>query len=406
MKWFAATLLAGAAVVYIGASLVRARHPAWGYVAAFAEAAMVGAIADWFAVVALFRRPLGLPIPHTAIIPSNKGRIGDKLATFICSNFLSNEQVLDKLHRFGAAERLAGWLAQPAHAQQVAHHLGSLLGHGLVALDDKPVRHFFRSTVLNRLGEVDSSRLAGELLDMLTSNGRHQRLLDGALRQVAGLLNDDTLKAEVAEVIASEVKYLRIVGLDAVAGRYATEKMVAGVVRLIGEMGEDPEHPLRLRFNEFLDDFIHRLKDDPEVRRKGETIKQELLAHPQLAIYLQGLWTHMIEWIRRDIGRTDSTLRARVSQATLGLGEQLQADEAMRNWINTQLISAAPRWIERYRNDIRLYIVARVSDWNADEMTDELERNIGRDLQFIRINGTLVGGLVGLLIYTVTQLSS
>ena len=406
MKWLAGALLAGAAGAYVLASLMRARHPAWAYVAAFAEAAMVGAIADWFAVVALFRHPLGLPIPHTAIIPSNKDRIGDKLATFICSNFLSNEQVLDKLQRFGSAERLAGWLAQPAHAQQVADHLGALLGHGLAALDDQPVRDFFRRTVLERLGRLDSTRLAGELLDMLTSDGRHQRLLDGALRQLAVLLNDDTLKAEVAEVIASEVKYLRIVGLDNVAGRYATEKMVAGVVRLIGEMGDEPDHPLRLRFNDFLGHFIQRLKDDPETRRKGETLKQELLAHPQLATYLQGLWTDLLEWLRRDLDSDTSSLRARVGRVTQGLGEQLQADAAMRGWINTQLLRAAPRWIERYREDIRLYIVARVSDWNTDELTDELERHIGRDLQFIRINGTLVGGLVGLLIHIVTQLAA
>jgi uncharacterized membrane-anchored protein YjiN (DUF445 family) len=405
MKWIALALLAGAAVVYALASVMQARHPAWGYVAAFSEAAMVGALADWFAVVALFRHPLGLPIPHTAIIPSNKDRIGENLATFICANFLGTEQVLQKLKAFKAGDRLAAWLADPAHAAQVAHHLGAVLAHALRALDDEPVRHFFRSTVLARLDRVDSTRLVGELLDVLTADGRHQRVLDASLRQLGDILNDDTLKAEVAEVVAAEVKYLRFVGLDNAAGRYATEKMVAGVVRLIGEMGEDPQHPLRQRFDAFMATFIADLKHDPAMQARGERLKQELLGHPQLAEYLHGLWSQVIAWTRDDLAREDSAVRGRVAAAARGLGDQLLRDEGMREWIDARLLATAPRWIERYREDIRRYIVARVADWNADEMTGELERNIGRDLQFIRINGTLVGGLAGLLIHTLTELA-
>ena len=256
MKAIALGLLAAAAVVYVVAALLHDRHPAWGYVAAFAEAAMVGAIADWFAVVALFRHPLGLPIPHTAIIPSNKDRIGENLATFICANFLSNEQVLEKLERFDAAGRLARWLAEPGHAEQVANHLAAALRYGLGVLDDERVRAFFRSTVVARLEQVDVSRLAGQLLDVLTADHRHQQLLDGMLQQLAHMLDDETIKVAIAEVVATEVKYLRFVGLDSVAGRYATEKMVSGVVRLAGEMGADPQHPLRVRFDDFVASFI------------------------------------------------------------------------------------------------------------------------------------------------------
>ena len=403
MKAIALGLLAAAAVVYVVAALLNDRHPAWGYVAAFAEAAMVGAIADWFAVVALFRHPLGLPIPHTAIIPSNKDRIGENLATFICANFLSNEQVLEKLERFDAAGRLARWLADPRHADQVATHLSAALRYGLGVLDDERVRAFFRSTVVTRLEQVDVSRLTGQLLDVLTADNRHQQLLDGMLQQLARMLDDETIKAAVAEVVATEVKYLRFVGLDNVAGRYATEKMVSGVVKLAGDMGADPQHPLRVRFDEFVASFIGRLKDDPAVRLKGEAIKQELLAHPALSHYLHGLWSEMIAWIQRDLDEDASAIRSQVVHGTRSVGEKLLADPAMQSWINEQIRIAAPRWIERYREDIRLYIIARVGDWNAAEMTQELERNIGRDLQFIRINGTLVGGLVGLAIYAATQ---
>ena len=403
MKLIALALLGAAALVYITAVVLHGRHPAWGYVAAFAEAAMVGAIADWFAVVALFRHPLGLPIPHTAIIPSNKDRIGENLATFICANFLSTEQVLAKVQELDPARRLATWLAEPRHAQGLAEHLSSALAYAIGVLDDERVRAFFRSTVVARLEQVDVSLLAGQLLDALTAGQRHQQVLDGILQQLARMLDDESIKAEVAEVVAAEVKYLKVVGLDNVAGRYATEKMVAGMVRLVGEMGADPAHPLRLRFDEFVAGFIGRLKDDPEVRLKGESIKQELLAHPALSAYLQGLWSETIAWLQRDLGSEGSTIREQAMLGTRSLGEKLLADAAMRDWINEQLRIAAPRWIERYREDIRRYIVARVGDWNAAEMTRELERNIGRDLQFIRINGTLVGGLVGLAIYSATR---
>ena len=405
MKAIALGLLVSAGLVYVAASLLLARHAAWGYVAAFAEAAMVGAIADWFAVVALFRHPLGLPIPHTAIIPSNKNRIGENLANFLCANFLSTEQVLLKLTQFDVAARLAAWLAEPRHAESLASHLTGALRYAITVLDDDRVRAFFRATVVARLEQLDVSPLAGRLLDVLTVDGRHQRLLDGMLLQLARMLDDETIKAEVAEVVAAEVKYLRFVGLDHVAGRYATEKMVSGVVRLVGEMGSDPMHPLRVRFDDFVAEFIGRLQSDSELRVRGEAIKRELLAHPALSDYLHGLWSQTIAWMQTDLAAADSTLRGQVALGTRSLGEKLGADVAMQGWINEQIRTAAPRWIDRYREDIRQYIIGRVGDWNAAEMTNELERNIGRDLQFIRINGTLVGGLVGLAIHSATQLA-
>ena len=405
MKAIALGLLVAAGLVYVAASVLLSLHPAWGYVAAFAEAAMVGAIADWFAVVALFRHPLGLPIPHTAIIPSNKDRIGENLATFICANFLSTEQVLAKLAQFDPAARLAAWLAAPPYAEALASHLAAALHYAIGVFDDERVRAFFRTTVVARLERVDVSRLAGQLLDVLTADRRHQRLLDAMLSQLARMLDDETIKAEVAEVVAAEVKYLRFVGLDNVAGRYATEMMVSGVVRLVGEMGNDPAHPLRLRFDEFVAEFIGRLQHDADLRMKGEALKRELLAHPALSDYLHGLWSQMIVWIQDDLAGADSSLRRQVSLGTRTLGEKLGADAAMQGWINEQIRIAAPRWIERYREDIRQYIIARVGDWNAAEMTNELEGNIGRDLQFIRNNGTLVGGLVGLAIYSATHLA-
>ncbi len=403
MKLIALGLLGAAALLYIAAVALERQHAGWGYVAAFAEAAMVGAIADWFAVVALFRHPLGLPIPHTAIIPSNKQRIGHSLADFICANFFSTGQVLDKLVRFDAAARLAAWLGDPRHAGQFARHLGGVLVWGLGVLDDARVRAFFRAHVVARLERVDVSRLAGQVLELLTSGERQRVLLDGVLQQLAALLDRGSVKEAIAEAVAQEVKYLRHVGLDQVAGRYATEKLVAAGVRLIDEIAADPGHPLRLRLEAAMTSFIAGLQDDPEMAARGEAIKRDLLAHPAFGGYLQGLWSALIVWLRQDLAADDSALRAQVAAGLQVLGIRLAEDAAMRGWIDEQLAAAAPAWIERYREDVRRYIIERVDAWDSAQMTDELERNIGRDLQFIRINGTLVGGLVGLVIYTATQ---
>jgi uncharacterized membrane-anchored protein YjiN (DUF445 family) len=404
MKRVALGLLCGAALLYALASALHAQHPAWGYVAAFAEAAMVGAIADWFAVVALFRHPLGLPIPHTAIIPSNKDRIGAKLAGFICDNFLSTEQVLGKLRQFDAAGRIADWLARPASGEKLGEWGVAATRYGLSAFDDERVRDFMGRAAAAGLKKIDLSRLTGQTLDALTAGGRHQALLDDVLQQVAGLLEGDEVQAHITEAIAREIKTLRYVGLDQVAAKLATRKIVAAVARTIGELAAEPDHPMRKRFDHFVDDFVVRLKLDPEFQQRGEQIRAELIAHPALGDYLHGLWGELLAWLQDDLGRSDSTIRQRIASMAGALGARLQGDEAIRRWINEQIEAAAPLTIERYREDIRRYIEERVGEWNAQEMTLELERHIGRDLQFIRINGTLVGGLVGLLIHTVTQL--
>ncbi len=400
MKRVALGLLCAAALLYALAKAFEPRHAWLGYVAAFAEAAMVGAIADWFAVVALFRHPLGLPIPHTAIIPANKDRIGANLAGFICNNFLSTPQVLGKLQQFDPAARIADWLAAPANAAKLGDHAVTVVRYGLTAFDDARVRDFLGRTVVAGLGQVDLSRLLGQALDALTAGNRHQALLDDVLVQVASLIEGEELQERITEAIAREIKTLRFVGLDQVAAKLATRKIVAAVARTLTELAAEPEHPLRRRF----DHFVVRLKHDPEFQARGEQIRAELQTHPALAEYAHGLWTELLAWLNDDLSRHDSSLRQRVVTMAASLGARLQRDDAIRRWINEQIEAAAPAAIDRYREDIRRYIVERVEEWNADEMTEELERNIGRDLQFIRINGTLVGGLVGLLIYTVTQL--
>jgi len=414
MKRFALALLCGAAMLYALAAWrggLPAAWPYWSYVAAFAEAAMVGAIADWFAVVALFRHPLGLPIPHTAIIPANKDRIGANLAGFICNNFLSTPQVLAKLDEFDAGRRLADWLAQPANAAKVSGLAVTGARHGLAAFDDDRVRAFLGRAATAGLAKIDFSVLAGQALDALTAGGRHQALLDDVLAQVAKLIEGDEIQERMTDAIAREIKTLRYVGLDQMAARLATRKIVAALARTLNDIAAHPladadadaatgtipagPHPLRLRFDRFMDDFIVRLKLDPEFRQRGEQIRAELMEHPALGNYLHGLWGELLAWLDADLAHPRSTIALRIEQMAGALGTRLQADEAIRRWVNEQIVAAAPLAIERYREDIRLYIVERVNEWHVDEMTYEL--------QFIRINGTLVGGLVGLIIYAATH---
>ena len=404
MKRLALGLLLLMAALYVSATALEPRHAAWGYVASFAEAGMVGAIADWFAVVALFRHPLGLPIPHTAIIPANKDRIGENLATFIATHFLSTEQVLAKLREFDAAGRVATWLAQPDNAARVGERLVDVGRWGVGALDDERVRQFVADLARRGLRQVEVTRLSGQVLEALTQDGRHQELLDGVLVQLAKLLGEDSVQDTITEAIAREVKALKYVGLDQVAARLATRKVVVVIAKTIIDMADDPAHSLRRRFDGMVENFIARLKEDDALRQRIERQKQALLDNPALGDYVNQLWAELLAWLQADMASDASSIRRAITQAARTLGERLAGDDEIRGWINGELQAAAPRLIERYREDIRGYIVARVQSWDAREMTDELERHIGRDLQFIRINGTLVGGLVGLTIHTVTQL--
>lgn len=403
MKRIAAGLLLAAALLYALAVALRPNHAGWGYVAAFAEAAMVGAIADWFAVVALFRHPLGLPIPHTAIIPGNKSRIGRELANFIVNHFLTTPQVLGKLRELDPAAQLAGALADPRRAQQVEQHVVALARHALVAFDDDRVRGFVKDLALRRLARLDVAQLTGQVLDVLTAQGRHQALLDGALRRLGLLLDDEEVQARIADAIAAEVRLLRYLGLDKVAGQMATRKLVAGFARLVADMGADPQHELRERFDGYVATQVAQLKHDPAVHARGEQLLHEVLGHPAIGAYVQGLWGEAMAWLQADLAQPHSASGTRVREAVLELGRRLQADEPMRRWINDQVAAAAPALVERYRETIRGYIASVVDAWDTAEMTHELERHIGRDLQFVRVNGTLVGGLVGLAIHTATR---
>ena len=406
MKLVAGLLLLLAALLYVIATAMEPRHPAWGYLASFAEAAMVGAIADWFAVTALFRHPLGLPIPHTAIIPRSKARIGQNLSTFITTHFLSTPMVLAKLEALDIGGRLANWLRHPANAEAVGRQLTNMARFGVESLHDERVQAFAQAKLINRARKVDLAPICGQVLEMLTRQGKHQAMLDEALIKVDALLQDDDTRALVADAITAEVRTLRYLGIGKAVGGWSANKFVDGVSAVIAEIAGDPEHPLRERFDEHVGEYIDRLKHDPAYRLEVERIVAQLLEHPATTDYLRTLWRELTEWLEADLESPDSRIGKRIVRLTQGLGDSLAADTAMRTWINEQLMAAAPSLLERYRGQIGKYITQRVENWESRELVEQMEQSVGKDLQYIRINGTLVGGLVGLLLHALTQLAA
>ncbi|WP_312917939.1 DUF445 domain-containing protein [Stutzerimonas kunmingensis] len=404
MKLVAGLLLLLAALLYIVATRYEASHPAWGYVASFAEAAMIGAIADWFAVTALFRRPLGLPIPHTAIIPRSKARIGQNLSSFITTHFLATPLVLAKLQELDIASRLAGWLRHPSNAEAVGRRLTGVAHFGIAALHDERVRAFVEAKVTTRLRRFDLSAPLAQALRVLTSQGRHQAMLDELLIRLDSIMQDEETRALVAEAISREIRTLRYLGLSRSVSGWSANKFVDGLSALIAEIAADPEHLIRQRFDEHVSEYIERLEHDPQYALEVERILAQLLEHPATSAYFGNLWQELTAWLESDLASDDSRIGRRIVSLCRGLGDGLAADESMRNWINEQLLAAAPGLLERYRGQIGAYIAQRVESWESRELVEQLEQSVGKDLQYIRINGTLVGGLVGLALHALTQL--
>jgi uncharacterized membrane-anchored protein YjiN (DUF445 family) len=399
-KWVATTLFVLVTVIYLLARGFERRYPALALVAAFTEAAMVGALADWFAVVALFRHPLGLPIPHTAIIPRNKGRLAENLGAFIAGNFLGTETILERIRAFDPALKLAAWLVK----RNCAETLGDYAARGtlfwLDAIGDMRVQRFVHGVVTARLKSIDLARLSGELLDVLTRHGRHQQLLDRTLRVVGVLLGRKATRALLAELIEKNLNaLLRAFNFKNVIGQYVARKLVVGLARFLKEVAADEQHAFRRKFDVFVLDLIVKLKSDPQFRLKGEQVRDQLLASPEIAEYLKGIWLQLRDWLKSDLVSPDSNIKTQVTSAVLDIGEKLNADPQMQQWINETIQRMATALVEQNREKVGKFIADQVGAWDDRHMVRQVELNIGKDLQYIRINGTLVGGLVGLLIF-------
>jgi uncharacterized membrane-anchored protein YjiN (DUF445 family) len=407
MRFWATGLLVAAALLFLVSHRYQQAHAALPYLAAFSEAAVIGALADWFAVVALFRHPLGLRwLPHTAVLPKNKARIARGISEFIQQNFLSAPAIVRKIAEFGPADQLRRWLLRAENAQWLAARLVRLVRFALQAMDDERVRRFLQAAVSGRLRQADIAGFAAQVLDVLTANGRHHLLLDEALRLVEEALSQTETRGYLARAVVAEsalVAMAKRFGLD--LDEAIALKIVNGAARVIGEIRADPRHPLRLRFDEVAAGFVARLKTDPDTRRKIESLRDELLDNPALAAAVGTLWQEFRDWLSRDLDAPESRVQAALAQLAASAGRQLDADADIRAWIDDQILKAIPPFVEENRASIGRFIEDRIHEWHEDRFVVEIEREIGRDLQFIRINGTVVGGLAGLAIYSLTQLA-
>ena len=401
-------MLAAAAVLFVAATWMEVRHPHWafGLLVAMAEAAMIGGLADWFAVVALFRHPLGQRwIPHTAIIPNRKDALGRALADFICNHFLEPGEVMRKLDEFDPASRLAVVLSRPENTARVGRLVVDLSPHLLALLDSERLHAFLERLTREQLRRMDVAALAGQVLEVMTHQRRHQALLDSVLRDIAGVLADPGTQETVAARIAPQLwSVLRLTGLDEPVARRLAERVVAGVGDLVDEMASEPDHELRLRFDHYAADFVARLRSDPALQRKVGEMRDRLLDDPALPRYVRGLWDDVLAWLRQDLLREDSEIAARAGRVAMVLGERLSADTSMRDWLNGWLRATVEPMVDRYRGSIRDFIVERVGRWDTRELVDELELSVGSDLQYIRYNGTAIGALIGGMLFGIVQL--
>ena len=409
MKWLASGLLLLAAVVYAIATWLEPRYAWLYYVSATAEAAMVGAIADWFAVTALFHHPLNLRfIPHTAIIPRNKGRIARGLAEFIQQNFLSAAAVVARIAEFQPAQTLCRWLLRPENAGTVAGYGCRFLAYALDAVDDDRVRRFLQQNAKALLMKADVAGAAAQVLDVLTENQRHHELLEAALCALDEILAREETQRFIAAEVSKNAPFLlksinELLGLK--LDERAALRIVEVALRKISEIRRDREHELRRRFDAFVAGFVGRLKTDAALRLRVSRMRDELIQSPALERYLGGLWQDLRAWLAGDLRRPDSAVHAKIAAAAHAAGLMLDENAEIRGWIDEQILRSAPPLVEEHRAAIGRFIEDQINGWQEQKLVGELERHIGPDLQYIRINGTLVGGLAGLLIAAATQLA-
>ncbi|MBL0916958.1 MAG: DUF445 domain-containing protein, partial [Sphingopyxis sp.] len=396
IKLTATLLLVATAVLFIVARHFEPHYWAWGYVAAFAAAATVGGLADWYAIVALFRRPLGLPIPHTSIVPRNKNRIGDTLARFLLTNFLLPRLIARKMQTVDVAGAVGKFLSQPAEGGgRLKLGASRIIADGLGALDQQRLGGMVKSAIADRLRELDVAPLLGQALQAALSEGRHQPLLDAMVKWGSKTLelNEHLIHQMVHD---NSNAIVRFTGLD----ESISNRIVAGLSKLLSEMAVDETHPLRIRVEEGLAKMALDLQHDPEVKAKVARVRDELLENKAVKRWLDGLWEQGRSALLKAARDPDTMLAGQLGELITQFGTMLGEDEGIKRTLNRYARRAVVGMVDSYGETALKLVSDTIRGWDAKTITDRLENAVGDDLQYIRINGTLVGGLVGVLIHT------
>jgi uncharacterized membrane-anchored protein YjiN (DUF445 family) len=399
MRRLATGLLFAMTVLFVAAHLWRPApgiwREVWGYVRAFAEASMVGGLADWFAVTAIFRRPLGLPIPHTAVIPNNQARIADAVGRFIADNFLKPNLVAERVKDKDLSEGLGKWLADPAQSRALAAELVSAVPTLLDALDDETVAEFLRAQAETAADGASVAPAFGSVLEALAQQGRHQAILDALLAQGFRLLQE--YQGLIRVRVRERTGWLsRMAGID----QRASESLIRALEDLIQDAARDPHHPLRERITELIERFAQDLKEDPVLQARIGGWLREAAAHPSVTGAVEAGWNEFKGALRRDCASPDGRLRGWLENALANLGSGLLREKAVREALNARIRSLLVELADRHGEDVARLVSDTIRGWDARTIVDKLEANVGQDLQFIRLNGTIIGGLVGVVLHT------
>nr|WP_243981806.1 DUF445 domain-containing protein [Streptomyces sp. NEAU-YJ-81] len=399
MKALATGMLLGVALVYVLATWARSSGiDGWpGYVAAAAEAGMVGALADWFAVTALFRRPMGLPIPHTAIIPTKKDQLGASLGEFVGENFLSGDVVRMRLRAVGIGSRLGTWLVQPEHAERVTAELATALRGALTVLRDSDVQAVVGEAITRRADAQEVAPGLGKLLERVVAEGGHRRAVDLVCLRAHDWLvehNESVMQAVTGGAPGWTPRFV---------DRKVGDRVYKELLRFVTEMRDMPAHPARGALDRFLTDFAGDLQSDTDTRARVERVKSEVLGRGDVQDIIATAWASVRAMIVTAAEDERSELRQRARAAILSLGRRMVTDQRLRDKVDGWLEDAAVYVVTTYRDEITSLITETVAGWDAEHTSRKIEAHIGRDLQFIRINGTVVGALAGLVIYTVSR---
>jgi uncharacterized membrane-anchored protein YjiN (DUF445 family) len=401
MKLLATGLFVLAAAVFLACVLLGEESGAWvGYVRATAEASMVGALADWFAVTALFRHPLGLPIPHTAIIPRKKDQIGTSLGTFVQENFLTRAVVEERLDGVDVPGRLGAFLAAPGRAERLAGDAGAALGALSDLIADDEVQQTVSAFVDRKLRETPAAPGLARVLELAVDGDRHQEVLSAGLSGLAEFLADNRLvfRTRLGDASPSWVP------------DWVDDKVFDRVFELLrsflAEVGADPQHPVRQVYDRRLRAYVHRLRTDPEAAARVEQFKAEVLDHPAVRTWSGSLWTTAKKGVVAAAADPESELRSRMVGLIKSAARLLQTDDTVRELVQREFRRGAGWAVERFAADAADLVGTTVARWDTEETSRRIELQVGRDLQFIRVNGTVVGGLAGLVIYTIAQLIS
>ena len=397
MKRRATGLLVVMAAVFVGLRLVEGDAEWLGYARAAAEGSMVGGLADWFAVTALFRHPLGLPIPHTAVIKARKDQFGETLGAFVQDNFLTPDALLQRVRAADVSGRASAWLSDRGNAEQVAGYVADAAVTMADVLKDEDVHRVLDEQLRRGVESLNVAPLAGRALRAMTADARHHDLLQAIVSGLDGVIEES--RPALRERFGRESPWWLP---DAVEDRIF-ERLLDGFTRLLTDVRDDPDHEVRNRFDKWIWDLADRLEQSSELGERGEALKQELLGHPAVRAWTASIWTDVKSALRAQAADPTSELRTRIADAVVAAGQRISTDATLATKVDEAVETAACYVAEHFHDEISAIVSGTIARWDPDETSRKLELLLGRDLQFIRINGTVVGGLAGVLIHGLAE---